>query len=122
MNKASVFGGAAVVAALGAGVIPTKNKGEPLPAAPTSEWGGFAEVSQKRTFEWVEGTNRYECRFDYNPDATITSGNHQYHPGVALVFINGERVGTNISTHYPDNPDLCYLTGIVATARESEAK
>jgi hypothetical protein len=67
-QKASAGVGAAVVVA-GALLVQEKHQFD------YSKWGGMAEASQQAILGWTEGTNRYECLFEFNPDKVVAVTN-----------------------------------------------
>lgn len=117
-NKTKGIAGAAAVAvAAVTGTLIAKRDSGPEPYV----FNGFAEASQRSTTAFRDGTNHYELMFEFNPDRVDGSNGH---PGIVLVFLNGERIGTNISTGFRRNMELAELKLLAATARlaESESK
>lgn len=65
-NKKVSLGLAAVLAAGSAATI-VSQKDKPDPYV----FNGYAEASQQATVHWKDGTNRYECFFEFNPDKVV---------------------------------------------------
>lgn len=115
-NKTKGFVGAAVVvaAATVTGIV-VKRDHAPEPYA----FHGFAESSQQATASFSDGTNQYELLFEFNPDKVDANTNH---PGIVLVFMNGERIGTNIIAGFRRNMEPAELSRLTTTARLAEAR
>lgn len=110
-----IAGAAAVMVAAITGTIVAKRDSGPEPYV----FNGFAEASQQATVSVKEGTNQYEFLFEFNPDKWDETNGH---PGIVLVFLNGERIGTNIATGFRRNIGLVELRKLADTALKSEAK
>lgn len=115
-NKTKGFTGAAalIAAAWVTGIVVTRNN-DPEPYV----FNGFAEASQQATAAFKDGTNHYELMFEFNPDKWDESNGY---PGIVLVFLNGERIGTNISTGFRRNMEVADLKRLAATAQLAEPK
>lgn len=114
-NKSKgIVGAAAVAVASVVGIVATRDS-----APPPYVFNGFAESSQQATAAFKDGTNHYELLFEFNPDKWDESNGY---PGIALVFLNGERIGTNISTGFRRDMAIADLKRLAATAQRAEAK
>lgn len=115
-NKTKGFiGAAALVAAASVTGIVVSRDNDPEPYV----FNGFAEASQQATAAFKDGTNQYEFMFEFNPDKWDESNGY---PGIVLVFLNGERIGTNISTGFRRNMELAELRRLAETARQAESQ
>jgi hypothetical protein len=89
-------------------------------------WGGFAEATQQQAVQWKEGANEFECLFEFNPDRIEYTTNESgevtsEHPGIALVFVNGERIGTNMPAGFMRQMSRARLRGLAKQALECES-
>ncbi len=147
-NKTKASLGAAAVLAAAVGTVTIVGPDAP----DAYKFNGFAEVVQARTVQWEDGTNKFECDFRFNPDRVVLqtnivkrgvpdrstnpmSGRITFwwktneveevigcHPGIAMLYRNDERIGTNILVLVPPKVSVESLRELAAVAIAIDAK